>query len=399
MPAVLKDIEQLSATTDSTPAQRADHAFAFAARWLFSAPMTEMLALFGETMPRPGISWDAGDASSTDWLHLNEELPKWLDDVVGPAGELDGSMCPDHVDVLRRALILERRTADHFNFRGGGTGQYRERAQATTASFDDGLRSRIFHYTRQLGLVDAETPQFRRYDMTLVLGGGYKSPQLRARLAADLSSTGVDLGRLYFLGSPRFLIADPPEAPEVAYYADHARDEFDLMAAGAQREFGLAVHEPKFLCGCTAATELCPKWLRSHGDDVADTPAEYTHERIADLTDDEGRTRGWVLSASTHRPPYRPDTTDTFSLWTRVAEPHVGQRALVVTTQVFVPFQTFDGIKRLYLSHGVEVDAVGFGEAWGDRPLTAEYLLQETLSAIRSARRLLIQASEIMRAT
>jgi hypothetical protein len=68
----------------------------------------------------------------------------------------------------------------------------------------------------------------------------------------------------------------------------------------------------------------------------------------------------------------------------------------VVTTQVFVPFQTFDGIRRLYLPYGVDVDTVGFGAEWGDRPQTAEYLLQETLSAIRSARRLLIDAAEVL---
>lgn len=63
---------------------------------------------------------------------------------------------------------------------------------------------------------------------------------------------------------------------------------------------------------------------------------------------------------------------------------------LVVTTQVFVPFQRFEGLRRLYLPHGLRVDAVGLGADWGDRPLTTEYLLQETLSAIRSARRLLV---------
>jgi hypothetical protein len=117
------------------------------------------------------------------------------------------------------------------------------------------------------------------------------------------------------------------------------------------------------------------------------------------LVDGAERSVGLVLSASTGRPPYRPDTSDTFSLWARCADPMPGERILVVTTQIFVPFQTFDGLRRLYLCHGADVDTVGYGAKWGDRTQTAEYLLQETLSAIRSGRRLLIDAAEeLMRA-
>ncbi|MEN4476204.1 hypothetical protein [Mycolicibacterium cosmeticum] len=395
---MLKETQQLTTAEGSAPAERAGYAFNFAAAWLFSPPMADLLALFGEEMPPPNMTQHADTITSGGWLHLNEELPDWLERLVDTAQPVSAGLNREYVDILRRTLALERAVAEHFNFRGGQSGQYRERAQAAAATFDDALRGDIIECSRRLGLVDPEAPRHSSYDMTLVLGGGYKSPQLRSQLAANLAANGTDLGRLYFLGSPRFLIDEPPEAAEVAYYAKNARDEFDLMAAGAHRAFGLTVSTPTFLCGCRSADDLCPTWLDLHPHGSANTPSEYTHERRADLTDSERITQGAVLSASTHRPPYRPDTTDTFALWTRVANPRVGQRALVVTTQVFVPFQTFDGVKRLYLDHGVEVDAVGFGADWGDRPLTAEYVLQETLSAIRSARRMLVYACDILRA-
>jgi hypothetical protein len=395
---MLKQALQFTEAAGESPEQRAHRAFDFAASWLFSEPMRQLLALFGETMPQPGTMPIDTDSTS-EWLHLNEELPEWLDGVVGPAGQRTGALTADHIDVLRRTLDIERRTADDFDFRGRGSGQYRERAQAASADFSVEFRASVLQYTGALGLVDAEPPAHQRYDMTLILGGGYKSPHLRAKLAAQLASAGVDLGDLYFLGSPRFLIADPPEAPEVAYYAPDANDEFDLMCGGVHREFGLTSRDVTFLCGCTSDREMCPGWLQAHADDdVSDTPPQYTHERQTELVDSDGNRRGLVISASTHRPPYRPDTSDTFALWSRVAGPHPGQRALIVTTQVFVPFQTFDGVRRLYLDHGVQVDAVGFGADWGDRPLTAEYVLQETLSAIRSARRLLVDATQNLRA-
>jgi hypothetical protein len=168
------------------------------------------------------------------------------------------------------------------------------------------------------------------------------------------------------------------------------------MVGAARTEFGLSPAEVTFLCGCSSADARCPNW-RSGRDDGADrTPPAYTHERRVDLLDSGGKAIGSAFSASTGRPPYRPDTSDTFALWARCSAPQPGQRLLVVTTQVFVPFQTFDGIRRLYLPYGVDVDTVGFGAEWGDRPQTAEYLLQETLSAIRSARRLLIDAAEVL---
>jgi hypothetical protein len=397
---VLKQALLFTEAAGQSREQRANRAFDFAASWLFSEPMSQLLALFGETMPQLGAT-PIDTSSTSEWLHLNEELPEWLDDVVGPAGHRSGALSADHIDVLRRTLDIERRTADDFDFRGRGSGQYRERAQAASADFSAEFRASVLQYTGDLGLVDPEPPARDRYDMTLILGGGYKSPQLRAKLAAQLASAGVDLGDLYFLGSPRFLIADPPEAPQVRYYAPDANDEFDLMGGGAHHEFGLTPRDITFMCGCTSDREMCPRWLQAHAadDDVSDTPPQYTHERQTELVDGDGNRRGLVISASTHRPPYRPDTSDTFALWSRVASPHAGQRALIVTTQVFVPFQTFDGVRRLYLDHGVQVDAVGFGADWGDRPLTAEYVLQETLSAIRSARRLLVDATQILRAT
>jgi hypothetical protein len=216
---------------------------------------------------------------------------------------------------------------------------------------------------------------------------------LRARYAALLRSKGFQLGEVSFLGSPRVLIEEPPERDLTEAYAPGARDEFDLMVAAAQAEFGLSPARITFLCGCSSAEAQCPSWLERHAEGAEQTPAAYTHERRAELADDTGRTVASVLSASTGRPPFRPDTSDTFSLLARCANPQVGQRVLVVTSQVFVPFQSFDGVRRLYLPHGVDLDAVGYGDDWEDRPRSAEYLLQETLSAIRSGRRLLVDAA------
>jgi hypothetical protein len=312
--------------------------------------------------------------------------------VADPAAGVDG-LSPAQVDILRRTLAIERMAAADFNFREGAGQQYRERLQASAADFTAQFRSHVRGLTAQLGLVNAQEPRASRYDKTLVLGGGYRSPLLRAGYAALLRSKGFHLGEVSFLGSPRFLIKEPPERLVTDLYAPGASDEFDLMVAAGQAEFGLTPARTTFLCGCASADAQCPNWPARDAERAGETPAAYTHERRAELADDTGAAVASVLSASTGRPPFRPDTSDTFSLWARCVHPQVGQRVLVVTSQVFVPFQSFDGLRQLYLPHGVDLDVVGYGDDWEDRPRPAEYLLQETLSAIRSGRRLLVGAA------
>jgi hypothetical protein len=371
--------------------ERAVRTFATVEEWIFSEPMARLIAAFGQELPdgsRPI------DVSTATWLHSSESLPPWLaralTKTTGPIRHLS----QQHLRVLRGALALERLAAANFDFRSGA--HYRERSQAATANFDAELRGEVLRLTDRLGLVSPRPAQVSRYDRTLVLGGGYKSPLLRARYTAQLNEEGVELGELGFLGSPRFLIEEPAELPIVADYAPAARDEFDLMEAAALAEFDVSADPVEFLCGCPSSDVSCPKWRHRGTEASRRTPPAFTHERRVRLADRSGRTVGLVLSASTGRPPYRPDTSDTFELWGRCAAPEADERILLVTTQVFVPFQLFEGLRRLFLTYGAEIDAVGFGADWQDRPHTAEYLLQETLSAIRSGRRLLIDAAEVL---
>lgn len=335
-----------------------------------------------------------GAGDDKPWLHLNEQLPEWLVELLSdaPAAPADPI-----IPCLQSVIALEKRAADSFDFRSQGGSAYRERSEAARADFDDDTRARVVEYAGVLGLVEQTRPAHDSYDMTLILGGGFRSPLLRTRYAALLEQQGIDLGEIYLLGSPRFLITnEPQERPITSTYAPDATDEFDLLVAAATREFGFSPEPVVFLCGCASAVEICPHWRHRDEPGAADVPPEYTHERSTRLTSVEGDQRGSVISASTSRPPYRPDTSDTFELWARYADPVLERHVLVVTTQIFVPFQRFDGLRRLHLPHGLSVDAVGFGADWGDRPLTAEHLLQETLSAIRSARRLLVDAAAVL---
>lgn len=370
---------------------RALHAFDLVEAWFFSDPMRELLEAIRE-QPPTSSSPERGAPGINGWHHQSEELPEWLDLVIADRATTLNGLTDVQVDVLRRIVAIEQTASTDFNFRAQEGEQYRERAEADVADFDAGLREQIAVLADRLGLVSPRPPQSRKYDVTLIMGGGYRSPLLRARYAGLLQRSGVDLGKLFFLGSPRF-VEKPAERLVVEEYAPGAADEFDLMIAAAEAEFGTVPGAVTFLCGCPSAEAVCPAWPFG---DPGRMPPQFMHERNVRLLDGAGRVTGTVLSAATSRPPLRPDTSDTFALWARQSDPRPGQRVLAVTTQVFVPFQAFDGLRMAYLPYGVDIDVVGFGADWGDRPETAEYLLQETLSAIRSGRRLMTAAAEVL---
>lgn len=377
--------------TASLP-DRARAMFPLIADWTFSAPMAELLAAFDLRLPATGAPWAGGADDAATWFHLDDALPAPVRPIFDEGVDTLAGLSAEQTDALRRTLAVERMAAGPFNFRANGT-RYTERSHVASAGFTDGLRERILVLADQLGMGAPRPPRHRRYDRTLILGGGYQSPQLRTRWAAQLRAGGTDLGRISLLGSPRFLIAEPAEAAVVQGYAPGAEDEFDLMIGAARTELELRPEPVRLLCGCAGTGPLCPAWLARHPTGDPATPPQYTHERTVELLDGAGRPVASALSAGTSRPPYRPDTGDTLALWSRLAGPRAGERVLLVTSQPFVPFQIFDGLRRLHLPHGLDVDVVGFPPQWSNRFSTAESFLQETLSAIRSARRLLVDAT------
>lgn len=359
--------------------------------WLFGEPLRELLNLFGRKLP---------DAEATPALQDlgrdNGQVPSWLLRTAGDSTDQPGAVSADLIHVVRRALAVEQIAAEEFNFRARGSEKYVERAQAAIASFDPATSKHIRALADRLGLLTSKPPRHSRYAETLILGGGYARPLLRARHALSVRTDGVDLGRLSFLGSGRRLIERPPERPVAETYAPGAANEFELMVGAARTVFRLSAATPRFWCGCDSTERVCPAWLRRRGPYDGAVPAEFTHELLADLTDDQGRPAGSASSASTGRPPDRPNTADTLDLWSRTASHYPGQRVLVVTSQYFVPFQGFDCLRLLYLPYAIDADVVGFDDQLADPAAQPGYLLMETLSAIRSARRLLVAAVEIL---
>lgn len=270
---------------------------------------------------------------------------------------------------------------------------YRERWQAAAMRFDDGRRSCVSDAADALGLVAPTKPTRSEYRHAAVLGGGGRTPLLRARYLEELiEKQGVQPGGVWMLGSPR-PIEEGTERLATDTYAQGAVDEFDLMCAAAEAAFEATDPTTRLDCGCADDREPCPVWAQRMADRGVDasrivtTAPELQHTRHCTYRSSRVGPID-VLSAATGNPPKRPNTADTYEFLGSAARHQPGDRALIVTTQVFYPFQGFDALRMLTLPCGLMTETVGFGGELSDRPNTAEFNLQELLSGIRSARRL-----------
>ena len=398
----------------TSPARRAAAEDAIRS-WAFSGAMRDLVALFGGEMPDctgdiaaaiddledfADFCWNFRRGAPRAVLHLLKHRAGAEVRAALPTFALDGRWQHAGEHDILRTFFASSTLADELlatNERLGsrvaaypspaGADEYRERWEAIDLPFDAEVATAVRRLSVDLDIVEplaAEPP----YDHVVVLGGGGRSPILRAEYAAEVTTdVRIDGVPIWLLGSPRPL-DEAHERSMVADYAPDAADEFDLMTRAAMSRFDAVQTGEESVCGCTDLTVDCPEWRQHHGPAPTDMSAAFQHRRRRTLRRATGGAPLHVLSASTSRPPDRPNTSDTYEMFAELAALAEGSRVLIVTTQVFVPFQRFDAIRMLTLPFGVDVDVIGYGFDRRDRPDTPEFELQEILSGIRSARRL-----------
>jgi hypothetical protein len=258
------------------------------------------------------------------------------------AGPLPEGSLAERLDAL--AVI-----SDRWDYRKGV-----ERSQAVGEEFPPEQAARIQAAAADLGLAGRQRPARDSYDHVLVLGGGVLTMQARAGFAAEVLSGGVTAATVAGLGSVRPL--GNPECPT----------EGDAVDAGLRRAFGLG--EPTgFREGVSDLGQ--PWWIRTW--------------------DATGGPRVHALAAPSTRPGLRANTGDSYLGWAELVQPDpVGARLLLVTTDIFVPFQHCDAVRLLGLQYGCPIETIGFSTAanpWVKTPRPFE-ILQEVRSAIFSMR-------------
>ncbi|GGO14693.1 hypothetical protein [Micromonospora parathelypteridis] len=311
------------------------------------------------TRPARGERIAAGAGLATpDRARLVERITSWVDSPAmtallaefGAEQRLAGSLA-------ERLRALEEFSATRWDYRKGQVERYEAVGETFTAPTDVRIRSAA----RSLGLAARVVPRNRRFDHVLVLGGGVRTMMARAHLAATILRQGVQATSVDGLGSLRPI-------PEQNVFAA----QFGLGDVATE---GDAVDETlRHVFSAAPATEQRSGttetghawWVRSHGD--VEPPVH-------------------VLAAPSSRPGKRANTADTLIGWAELLRPApVGVRLLLVTTDIFVPFQHCEAVRLLGLRFGCDVETVGFDSSvnpWVP-PAPTFAILQEVRSTIRS---------------
>ncbi len=221
-----------------------------------------------------------------------------------------------------------------------------------------------------LGLIGIDEPVGVSYDYLMVLGGARLSCLLRPRLAAQLiDNENVKPKAIILLASSRPVADSEREATDT--YAPGARNEFELMNAGAEISFQI----PKV-------------FTEDRFDDPTNVNKSWVIRKYN--TDRQSTSMISVSAPSSEPGQRRANSSDTYEFFFSKFNVSRGSSLLLVTSQIYVPYQQLEAIRSLALPHEVTVETVGFPPEWGGKlhgMVGPTNYLQEIRSTIQSAHR------------
>lgn len=225
---------------------------------------------------------------------------------------------------------------------------------------------------RELGLIGIGSPSSERYDYALVLGGAKLSCLLRPRFAAQLVTSGhVRVGTVVLLGSARPIADSEREATDT--YAPNAETEFDLINSGAELAFSLD-----------------DGFEEERHDDPANANSSWAVRRYR--VEEQYPAVVSICAPSSEPQIRRANSADTYEFFLSRFGVGRGSSLLLVTSQIYVPYQHLEALRNMALPHDLLVETVGFPADWGG-PLQGMVgptnYLQEIRSTIQSAHRFL----------
>jgi hypothetical protein len=278
-------------------------------------------------------------------------------------------------DLAETLEALDRFSADRWDFRGG-----RERNLVVAPQFTTATERVIGAAARALGLEQGSAigplPTGRAdhvviaYDDVLILGGLVRACLARPLYAArEIAAGKIAAASVTALGGFREIAGDEVGLVE-RITGDEVSDELHAMDAGVRNAFDVA--EP----------------VSDEGESAEQVGASW---RVREYVTATGLPVRVVAAPSSEPGVRRANTPDTYAwLATRLARLQPGQRILVVTTDIYVPYQHADAVRMLALPYGVTVETAGMQPGRVDERLRQTFAphnyLQEIRSTIRALR-------------
>lgn len=224
----------------------------------------------------------------------------------------------------------------------------------------------------KLGLAGIEKPLAQNYDYVLALGGARYSCLYRPKHAvATIEKYEMNPKALVMLSAMR-LIADSERAATDSY-AEGADTEYDLINAGIEKAAALS-------------KDYTEEAYRNENPNKSWAVRRYD-ERL-------GGTDIYSISGPSREPLVRrANTGDTYQFLVERLHIKPQCRILLVTSQIYVPYQQLEAVRILGIPYNVYVETIGFPGEWNSTTQgmmqTVNYL-QEIRSVIQSIARIVL---------
>ncbi len=219
-----------------------------------------------------------------------------------------------------------------------------------------------------LGLVNASPVPVEPFTALVVLSGLVRACVNRTRYAAELMHGGLHAKSVAVLGGHRNLGGDEPAMAAQLGLGD-SFDEAEVLVAATREAFGLG--EP---IAMAESAPPPPSW----DDTLWGESAHYDwgHVDVTIVPSSEPATR-------------RVNTVDQLRYWAQQRGIGSSDRVLLLTTQIYVPFQQLAGLQVLGIERGCQLYCCGVdpdNSALPGRKFGGRSYLQEIRSALLAAR-------------
>ncbi len=239
------------------------------------------------------------------------------------------------------------------------------------ASVTETQRNAVMRAVAPLGLVGHVSPQAESYDYILALGGARYSCLYRPGYAVDI------MGKLH--KPPRALVMLSGCRP----VAESEREATNTYAPGAQTEYDL------INCGIGNRIPLI---------NISEEKKEFENPNYSYAVR-RAKTKEGVAVLSMAAPSSEPEkrrahSADTFRFFAGQCGLAENARILLITSEIYVPYQQLEAIRTLAVPENVVVETIGFPNEWTGQlqgMRAASNYLQEIRSAIQAMGRFVEQ--------
>lgn len=309
-------------------------------------------------MPVPAPGQAAAPVPTT----LADEMNAWLDQPALAAilGRFGAPALSEGLDAIAEW------TSTHWNFRAGLERNFLD--PSSISAEDDAF---VVKAAGELGLVTPQPPSLAEYDHVAILGGLVRACVWRTEYAKHLVDTGTVVRNVTAITGRRPIGGNETPLLETLGYPPLG-DEAAVMREALHRSFAPA--------GLTLVAESEPG------------TAVNSQWSVEAASADDGPSVHFVMAPSSEPEARRANTPDSYKFWAEeVAKLGPEDRVLLVTSQIYLPFQHVDAVRMLGLRYGCRVETVGIDHRVIDdrgagQAFSGVSYLQEINSVLRSFR-------------